>query len=141
MFAALLAAAGGAVAVGSAWLPWAVTTTGDSLIKPIEQTDTSDLANGYFLIAAGAVAAACGLLWLLGMARTAGSRTLLSLGAIAGGAVVLAVEFVAMNHINDQISQGKALGFAVSIGIALYVGAAGGVAAALGGVLGLTSKR
>jgi hypothetical protein len=58
-----------------------------------------------------------------------------------GGAAVLVVEFNAMNDINTQITAGKALGFAVSTGIALYVGVAGGVAAAVGGVLGLTSKR
>jgi hypothetical protein len=141
MLAALLAVAGGAVAVGSAWLPWAVTSSGDSLIKPIEVTNTSDFANAYYLIAAGAVAAACGLLLLLGLARTAGTRTLLSLGAIAGGAAVLAVEFAAMNDVNKVITQGQALGYGVSIGMALYIGAAAGVAAAVGGVLGLTSKR
>jgi len=141
MLAALLAAAGGAVAIGSAWLPWAVTSSGDPLIKPIEVTSTSDLANGYYLIAAGAVAAACGLLLLLGLARTAGARTLLSLGAIAGGAAVLAVEFIAMDDVNKVVTQGQAFGYGVSIGMGLYLGAAGGVAAAVGGVLGLTSKR
>jgi hypothetical protein len=141
MLAALLAAAGGAVAIGSAWLPWAVTPSGDSLVKPIDITSTSDPANAYYLIAAGAVAAVCGLIVLIGMAKTASTRMLLSLGAIAGGAAVLVVEFNAMNDINTQITAGKALGFAVSTGIALYVGVAGGVAAAVGGVLGLTSKR
>jgi uncharacterized oligopeptide transporter (OPT) family protein len=63
------------------------------------------------------------------------------LGAIAGGAVVLAVEFVAMDDVNKVVNQGQAFGFAVSIGMALYLGAAGGVAAVIGGVLGLTSKR
>jgi hypothetical protein len=141
MLAALLAVGGGAVAVGSAWLPWAVTSNGDALIKPIEVTSTADLANAYYLIAAGAVAAACGLLLLLGLARTAGARTLLSLGAIAGGAVVLVVEFIAMDDVNKVMNQGQAFGFAVSFGMALYLGAAGGVAAVVGGVLGLTSKR
>ena len=139
MLAALLALAGGAVAVGSAWLPWAATSSGDSLIKPIESTSGSDLANGYYLIAAGAVAAACGLLLLLGMVKTPSARMLLGLGAIAGGAAVLAVEFVAMDDVNKVINLG--FGTTVSIGLGLYLGAAGGVAAAVGGVLGLVSKR
>jgi hypothetical protein len=138
MLAPLLALAGGAVAIGSAWLPWAVTTSGDSLIKPIEQTsDTSDLANGYYLIAAGAVAAVCGLVVLLGLVKTSSSRMLMSLGAVAGGAVVLGVEFVAYNHVNDLTT-----GFSiVSMGYGLYLGAGAGVAAAVGGLLGLVSKR
>ncbi|MGZ6315439.1 MAG: hypothetical protein ACXWNI_07420 [Candidatus Limnocylindrales bacterium] len=139
MIAALLALAGGAVAIGSAWLPWAVTSSGDSLIKPIESTSGSDLANGYYLIAAGAVAAACGLLMLLGMVKTPSARMLLSLGAIAGGAAILVVEFVAMDDVNKVINLG--FGTAVSLGLGLWVGAAGGVAAAVGGVLGLVSKR
>ncbi len=139
MLAALLALAGGAVAIGSAWLPWAATSSGDSLIKPIESTSGSDLANGYYLIAAGAVAAACGLLLLLGLVKTPSARMLLSLGAIAGGAAVLAVEFVAMDDVNKVINLG--FGQTVSIGIGLYLGAAGGVAAAVGGLLGLVSKR
>jgi hypothetical protein len=139
MIAALLALAGGAVAIGSAWLPWAVTSSGDSLIKPIESTSGSDLANGYYLIAAGAVAAACGLLMLLGMVKTPSARMLLSLGAIAGGAAILAVEFVAMDDVNKVINLG--FGTTVSLGMGLYLGAAGGVAAAVGGVLGLVSKR
>jgi hypothetical protein len=140
VLAALLALAGGAAAVGSAWLPWAASATGDSFFKPVELTsDTGDLANGYYLIAAGAVAAACGLVLLLGLVKTASSRMLVSLGAVAGGAVVVAVEFVAYNHVNDLVT---ALGSSsVSIGMGLYVGAAGGVAAAVGGLLGLTSKR
>jgi hypothetical protein len=139
MIAALLALAGGAVAIVSAWLPWAVTSSGDSLIKPIESTSGSDLANGYYLIAAGAVAAACGLLMLLGMVKTPSARMLLSLGAIAGGAAILAVEFVAMDDVNKVINLG--FGTTVSLGVGLYLGAAGGVAAAVGGVLGLVSKR
>jgi hypothetical protein len=138
MLAPLLALAGGAVAVGSAWLPWAVTKSGDSLIKPIEQTgDTSDLANGYYLVAAGAVAAVCGLILLLGLVKTASSRSLMSIGAIAGGAVVLAVELVAYNHVNDLTTR-----YAIaSIGYGLYVGVGAGVAAAVGGLLGFASKR
>jgi hypothetical protein len=46
-----------------------------------------------------------------------------------------------MDDVNKVINQGQGFGFAVSIGMALYLGAAGGVAAAVGGVLGLTSKR
>jgi hypothetical protein len=140
MIAPLLALAGGAVAIGSAWLPWATSGSGDSYLKPIEMTkDMGDLANGYYLIAAGAVAAACGLLLLLGLVKTPGARMLLSLGAIAGGAVVLAVEYVAYGHVNDEITlYGASM---VSIGYGLYIGAAGGAVAAVGGVLGLVSKR
>jgi hypothetical protein len=137
MLGALLALAGGAVAIGSAWLPWAATSSGDSLTKPIEMTTTSDLANGYYLIAAGAVAAACGLIVLLGLAKMASARTLLSLGAIAGGALVLVVEYVAWGDVNPLTGAGSI----VSIGLGLYIGAAGGVAAVVGGVLGLASKR
>jgi len=142
MLAALLALAGGAAAVGSAWLPWAVSGTGDSFFKPIEVTqDTGDLANGYYLIAAGAVAAACGLLLLLGLAKTASARMLLSLGAIGGGVVVAAVEWTAYGHINPLVTTNATGPYAVSLGYGLYVGAAGGVAAAVGGLLGLVSKR
>jgi hypothetical protein len=140
MIAPLLALAGGAAAIGSAWLPWATSGSGDSYFKPIELTkDMGDLANGYYLIAAGAVAAACGLLLLLGLVKMPGARMLLSLGAIAGGAVVLAVEYSAYNHVNNLINGFGSV--AVSMGYGLYVGAAGGAVAAIGGVLGLVSKR
>jgi hypothetical protein len=139
--AALIALAGGAVAVGSALLPWAVSGSGDSYFKAIDVTDTSDLANGYFLIAAGAVAAVCGLLLLLGMARSSGLRLLLSLGAIAGGAIVLAVEYSAYNHVGDLTSSAASFGYKISVGNGLYLGAAAGAVAVVGGVMGLLSKK
>lgn len=135
---ALLALIGGAVAIGSAWLPWLVV--GDMSKAGIDAT-TSDLglANGNYLIAAGAVTAACGLLMVLGLARSPGMKQLLVLGAIAGAIGVCVVEAAAYMKMNEYVTNIGSFAN-VSIGFGIYVGAAGGVIAGLGGLLALTAK-
>jgi hypothetical protein len=136
---ALLALLGGVGAIGSAWLPW--LTMGDNWWKGIDATSSDGgLANGYFLIAAGAVAAVCGLLLVLGLATSPSTRQLLALGAIAGGIGVCAVELAAYMKASDTINAngGTALGIAVGWGI--YAGAGAGVVAALGGLLCLMAR-
>jgi hypothetical protein len=142
-----LAFAGGVVAIASAWLPWLTdsgTVTGTSHWgRPIEATGADlGLANGDYLIAAGAVAAACGLLLLLRVARGSGSR-LLGLGAIAGGIGVVVVEISAYSKMTDLVKAVRAIlgteaGTAVGWGI--YVGAAAAAVAILGGLLALRAK-
>ena len=112
--------------------------------KGIDAT-TSDLglANGNYLIAAGAIAAACGLLLVLGIARGQGMRQLLGLGAIVGGIGVCAVEVAAYNKMNDELAALGAgfLGNAgISVGWGIYVGAVSGAVAALGGLLALSAR-
>ena len=141
MIGGLLAAAGGGAAVASAWLAWEATKSGDALIKPMDvgfdSKNLTELATGPYLIAAGALAAVCGLLLLIGIARTRGLRGLLAVGAALGGVAVLAVEYTAYGHVNDSVN---AFGAFAAIGIGLYIGAAGGVAALVGAVLALTSN-
>jgi len=136
----LLALVGGAVAVGSAWLPWFALGS-DPLKtewwgKPIDLTSGSaGLANGNYLIVAGAVAAICGLLLVLGVARTPALCLGLAVGAIAGAVAIGAVEFSAYNKVNDLSSSGG-----IAMGWGLYVGAGGAVLAGLGGLAALVSK-
>ena len=141
----LLALIGGAVAVGSAWLPWMIY--GGQWAKGIDATQSDlGLANGQYLVGAGALAAVCGLLLLLGVARSAGTRQLLALGAIAGAIGVCVVEAAAFMKMNDIVNATNSLtgglgvdtGFAIGWGI--YVGAAGGVIAGLGGLLSLSAR-
>jgi hypothetical protein len=136
--AGLLALAGGAVAVASAWLPWA--TFMDTSTKLIDATDTSRLECGYYLVAGGAIAAVCGLLLLL---RTGNLHMLLALGAIAGGALAVVVEVAAYNQVNQVNDLANLTGGSIGItyGIGLFVGIGGGVAGALGGLAGLVSRR
>jgi hypothetical protein len=105
--------------------------------QPIDATDASELANGNYLIVAGAVAAVCGLLLVLRLGRGSALRVLLALGAIGGAVGVAAVEFSAYQKLSDAI---KGWGGAPAIGWGLYVGAAGAALAALGGLLALISR-
>jgi hypothetical protein len=109
-------------------------------MTPMDSTDMSDLASGYYIVIGGAIAAACGLLLLMRIVNSPSLPMLLSLGAIAGGVLVVAAEFVAYGRLHDSIGlYGSSLGFAIGYG--LYVGAGAGVAAALGGLLGLAGRR
>jgi hypothetical protein len=140
MLAGLIALIGGVAAVGSAWLPWTATSSGDALLRPIQVTASmSDLANGYYLVGAGAVAAVVGLLLLVGLGRAAGARMLFGLVAIIAGVALLAVTYTAYGHVNDQITYFGAS--QVKLGNAIYAGAAGGIAAIVGGLLALIARR
>ena len=135
----LLALLGGAVAIGSAWLPWYMARS-DSFqttawFRPISVTDVSILENGYFLIGVGALAAICGLFLLLGVARTPRARILLVLGAIVGAVGVGVVEYSAYRQVSDFIS-----GTPFTYGFGLFVGAGGAGVAGLGGLVALVSK-
>jgi xanthine/CO dehydrogenase XdhC/CoxF family maturation factor len=135
----LLALLGGAVAIGSAWLPWYMASS-DSFqtaawFTPIKVTDVSILENGYFLIGAGALAAICGLILLLGVARSPGARILLVLGAMAGAVGVGVVEYSAYRQVSDFISSSP-----FTYGFGLFVGAGGAGVAGLGGLVALVSK-
>jgi hypothetical protein len=138
---ALLALAGGAVAVGSAWLPW--MTLGSEWFRGIDLTSADGgLANGYYLVAAGALAAACGLIMVLGMATSPGARQLLAIGAIAGGIGACAVEAAAYMKVNDSLNLASSIGASggavgMAMGWGIYVGVAGGAVAVLGGLMGL----
>jgi hypothetical protein len=135
--AGLLALAGGAAAVASAWLPWA--TFMDTSTKLIDSTDTSRLECGYYLVAGGAIAAVCGLLLLM---RT-GSLQLFGLGALAGGILVVVVEVMTYNQVNQFSDLANLYGGSagISYGIGFYLGIGAGVVGALGGLAGLVSRR
>ena len=139
----LLALVGGAVAIGSAWLPWSMASSDPmqtaAWLKPISVTDMSVLENGYFLIGAGALAAFCGLLLIVGVARSPGARMLLGLGAIAGAVGVGVVEYAAYSQVSDFINAFGSAG-GVTYGFGLFVGAGGAVVAGLGGLAALASK-
>ena len=136
--AGLLALAGGAAAIASAWLPWA-TFMGTST-KLIDATDASRLECGYYLVAGGAVAAVCGLLLFM---RTGGMQTLLGLGALAGGILVVVVEVMTYNQISQVSDLANLYGGSggLSYGIGFFLGAGAGVAAALGGLAGMANRR
>jgi hypothetical protein len=138
---ALLALAGGVVAAGSAWLPW--MTVGNDWYNGIDAPSDWGLANGSFLVAAGALAAVCGLLLVLGLVTSPGTRQLLAIGAIAGGLGACAVEVAAYMKVNDYLNLANSSGFGSSFGAAIgwgiYVGIAGGAVAAVGGLMGLST--
>src|ERR1035437_8288636 len=50
--AGLRVLAGGLVAIASAWLPWINDSSGPFNLKPIDATDMSSLACGYYLLSA-----------------------------------------------------------------------------------------
>ena len=134
--AGLLALIGGAVAVGSAWLPWYMASSDPMQTaawgRPIDLTkELATLANGYYLIGAGALAAVCGLLLIIGAGRSPGARMLLGLGALAGAVGVGAIEFSAYGKVNDN---------GLTYGFGLFVGVGAAVFAGLGGLVGLTSR-
>lgn len=136
--AGLLALAGGAAAVASAWLPWA--TFMNTSTKLIDATDASRLECGYYLVAGGAIAAVCGLLLLM---RTGGMQMLLGLGALAGGILIVVVEVMTYNQVNQLSDLANLSGGSSGIGygIGFYVGIGAGVVGALGGLAGLLSRR
>jgi hypothetical protein len=128
-------------AIVSAWLPW-ISSSGQSAI-PMDATDMSDLACGYYLLIGGGVAAACGLLLLLRIVSGPSMPVLFGIGAIAGGILVVAAEVVAYGHVSDVINLSNSFGAdsGVAIGFGLYVGIGAGVAAALGGLLAMANRR
>jgi hypothetical protein len=138
----MLALIGGAVAVGSAWLPW--MTVGGSGWSGIDAT-TSDmgLANGNYLVGVGILAAICGLLVALGAARASG-RMLLGLGVLLGAIGILGVEVAAYLKMSDFVSEFNSFGtladINASVGWGIFVGAGGGLMAGVGGLLTLAAR-
>jgi hypothetical protein len=133
----LLALVGGAVPIVAAWLPW--MTGGGQSINAMDATDMAILECGYYLLIGGGIAAACGLLVFLRLGNVPNLSVLLGLGALAGGALVVAVEVLAFGKLNDAINAYSILGYsgAVSLGFGLWVGMGAGVLAALGGLMTL----
>jgi len=134
----VLALAGGAVAIVAAWLPW-MTGSGAS-VNAMDATDMTILECGYYLLIGGGIAAACGLLLLLRLGNVPSLSVILGVGAIAGGALVIAVEVLSFGKLNDAINAFNAYGYASgapSLGFGLWVGIGAGVVAALGGVMSL----
>jgi hypothetical protein len=138
---ALLALGGGGVALVSAWLPW--LSGGGVHGNAIDFNDASIMECGYYLLLGGAIAAVCGLLLLLRVGKGSAPSSLLALGAMVGGILVVAVEVLAYGKVNDLINAyGTYLpGYGVSIGYGLYVGLVAGIVAALGGVVALLNRR
>jgi hypothetical protein len=144
----LLAFAGGVVAVATAWLPWLTgrgSLSDSSLwLKPIDVTSgEGGLANGYYLIAAGALAAACGLILLLRLAPALSKG--LGLGALAGGAGVMVVETAAYLKMNDVVTATRPLSdlgidAGVAVGWGIYVGIAAAAFAVVGGLMALLAR-
>jgi hypothetical protein len=132
--------AGGALAIASAWLPWAAT--GGEPLKPIDivptfselTKDPTNLVNVDYLLAAGIVAVVIGLVVLIRLAPIL--RPLLALVVIAAGVLVIGVEISAYNKITETIKVYPTY----SIGYGLYAGIGGGVAAVLGGLAALFRK-
>jgi hypothetical protein len=138
----VLALIGGAVAIGSAWLPW-YSISSDALQtaawnRPIDLTKDLILANGCFLVGAAVLAALCGLLLMLGAARSPRARLLLGLGAIAGAVGIGAVEFSAYGTVGDAIKVFG--GDSIFYGFGLFVGAGAAVVAGLGGLSALATR-
>jgi hypothetical protein len=106
----------------------------------MDQTDMSDLASGYYLVIGGAIAAACGLLLLLRIAKNPGLPMLLALGALAGGILLVAAEVTAYSRLNDTINLYGSYA-SITIGYGLYIGIAAGVVAGLGGLMALAGRR
>ncbi len=130
-----LALAGGILAIATGWLPW--ETLGPLALNPMDSDVTSrssDLANGYYLVGAAALAAICGLILFLANPRTSTFGVLLGIGAILGGALVLAVEAKAYSNMSPDVSAGASLGYG------LYLGIAGGALAIVGGLLAVRKR-
>jgi hypothetical protein len=97
------------------------------------------LANGYYLLGGGIVAAVAGLALLLKLVPKLGS--LLAILAIVGGGLAIGVEIDAYNYVNPMISSyGYGFSGGLAIGYGLYVGIGGGVVAVLGGLAALLRK-
>ena len=65
---------------------------------------------------------------------------ILALAAVAAGAVVLGVEYKAYDEASRSVTY-LGSGSGVTVGMGLYVGVGGGIAAIIGGLLGLVGKR
>ena len=128
------------LAIASGWLPW-VTYPWATLWSPTNSTDLSTLHCCYYLVAGGAIAAVCGALLLLRAGRGTRLPRLLGIGAIAGGALVIAVEVSAYSWINDLLNIAAGDSVVPAMGYGLYVGVAGGLAGAIGGLLALAGRR
>jgi hypothetical protein len=117
-----------------------MTTGSTSVLSPLDAVkDFSDLANGYYLLAGGVVAAVAGLALLLKLAPKI--APLLAILAIAGGGLAIGVEISAYNRINPLLSTyGYGFSGGLTIGYGLYVGIAGGVVAVLGGLAALVRR-
>jgi hypothetical protein len=139
--AALLALAGGAVAIASAWLPWITNSTTGFSATRMDMEDASysvfSLPPVYYLLLGGAIAAICGAAVLLHVGKGRGQDLILALGAIVGGALAIAVDAVAYGKVNDTIN--GLSGYAIGYG--LYLGIAAGVVGALGGAMALRARR
>jgi hypothetical protein len=106
-------------------------------MNPMDATkDFGILANGYYLLGGGIVAAVAGLALLLKLAPNMGP--LLAILAIAGGGLAIGVEIDAYNKISPQINTTFSSGLAIGYGV--YVGIGGGVVAVLGGLAALLRK-
>jgi hypothetical protein len=131
-----VALAGGAVALVSTGLPW--ETNGSASFTPLSPQITSwtaDLANGYYVVVGGALAALCGLALLLGMVKTLNALRIAAIAAIVGGALVIAANAMAYSHVSDAMK-----GTPIQMGYGIYVGFAGGIVALIGGALALRAK-
>jgi hypothetical protein len=101
--------------------------------------DFSDLANGYYLLAGGVIAALAGLALLLRLAPR--MAPLLAILAIAGGGLAIGVEISAYNRINPLLlTYGYGFSGGLTLGYGLYVGIGGGAAAVLGGLVALVRR-
>jgi hypothetical protein len=117
-----------------------MTAGGTSVMNAMDATkDFGDIANGYYLLGGGIVAAVAGLALLLKLAPKMGP--LLAILAIAGGALAIGVEIAAYNHVNTMLgTYGYGFSGGLAIGYGLYVGIGGGAAAILGGLAALLRK-
>jgi hypothetical protein len=117
-----------------------MTTGGTSLMNPMDATkDFGVLANGYYLLGGGIVAAVAGLALLLKLAPNMGP--LLAILAIAGGGLAIGVEIDVYNKISPMLNDyGYGFSSGLAIGYGLYVGIGGGVVAVLGGLAALLRK-
>jgi len=138
----MLALIGGAVAIGSAWLPW-MTVGGSGWSGVDAVTSNMGLANGNYLVGVGILAAVCGLLVALGAARGSG-KMLLGLGVLVGAIGILGVEVAAYLKMSDFVSEynsfGSLYGINASVGWGIFVGAGGGLMAGVGGLLTLAAR-
>ncbi len=135
-FGGLIALAGAALAIASAWMPWWMAQSNPLDVaawgQPVDVAD--GLANGRYLLAAAAVAALSGLLLVIRLGRNRAMLTILALLALAGAAGIGMVEFFAYRKLQDLPGTGLASGWG------LYAGIAGAAVAALGAVVALFSR-
>jgi hypothetical protein len=142
---------GGLAAIAAAFLPWLIV--GDDLMKMDNWKKLVDYGswdpgtlthpNGDYLAVAGAAAAVCGLLLALGLARALSFRFLVTLVAVAAGVVVLAFMYETYGAASDSLSLAGSnpLSPLTTMGFAIYVGAAGGLAVILGSLIALATRE